>query len=87
MARDGRAVPPSPEKRRRLNELADWHQEWARRNLDRAEFDRGRARAKSPSDYNLHYLDVNPSADAEDEFQARAREIMGLGPDGSRREA
>ncbi|MFJ8815437.1 hypothetical protein [Amycolatopsis thermoflava] len=81
MAREGRPVPPSPEMRRRLNELADLHQEWVQRNLARSEFDRGRARAKSPSDYNLHFLDVNPPADAEDEFHARAREIMGLRAD------
>ena len=32
------------------------------------------------SDYNLHYVDVEASAEAEDEYMMRAREIMGLDP-------
>jgi hypothetical protein len=69
---------PSPERRRRLNALADLHSRWVDEHLAEARFDHDRARATSPSDYNLHYLDVNPPSAAEDAFQAEAREVMGL---------
>jgi hypothetical protein len=76
----GPLVPPSPERRRRLNALADLHSRWVDEHLPSASFDAGRARAQTPSDYNLHYLDVNPDVAAEDEFQRQARVIMGLDP-------
>lgn len=70
----------SPERRRRLRALAAVHADWVSSNLDSAEFDRERAQAKTPSDYNVNYLDVNPPVEAEDQFHERARAVMGLQP-------
>jgi len=71
---DGR----SPVRRQRLRALADAHAAWVAENLAGARFDAERAHAKSPSDYNLHYLDVNPTVAVETDFQLRARAAMGL---------
>ena len=71
-------VPPSLARRAQLRALAALHDEWVGEHLAAARFDPVRARAKTPSDYNLHYLDVNPSAAAEDDFAARAARVMGL---------
>jgi len=68
----------SPVRRQRLRALADVHADWVAANLDAARFDAERAQAKSPSDYNLHYLDVNPTVAVENDFQLRARAAMGL---------
>lgn len=76
----GPVVRPSAARRERLTALANWHDQWVDEHLPAAVFDRERARAKDPSDYNEHYLDVNPSAEAEDAFHARARAIMGITP-------
>lgn len=66
---------PDPEHIARLNQLAAWRLEWSRKHRDRARF---RARG-AESDYNQHNLDIDgASAAAEDEFHARAREIMGI---------
>lgn len=81
----GRPVRPSPARVARLNALAEAHGAWVDEHLPAARFDAQRAAAKDPSDYNLHYLDVNPPTAAEDEFQARARAIMGLDPATGRR--
>jgi hypothetical protein len=70
-------MPISAERRRRLAALADLHDEWAAQHLAGAEFDpSGRPQG---SDYNQHYLDVNPDPAAEDEFHARARAIFDQG--------
>jgi hypothetical protein len=67
---------PSAERIARLAELADLHTDWERRHLDQAEFHpEGR---KDGSDYQQHYLDVNPPTSAEDEFHRLARAITGL---------
>jgi len=68
----------SPVRRQRLRVLADVHAAWVAEHLDAARFDAERAQAKSPSDYNLHYLDVNPTVSVENDFQLRARAAMGL---------
>jgi hypothetical protein len=68
----------SPVRRQRLRALADVHAAWVAEHLAAAEFDRARALVKSPSDYNEHYLDVNPAPDVETDFHARARAAMGL---------
>lgn len=81
----GRPVRPSPARVAKLNALAALHSEWVDEHLPAADFDADRAAAKTPSDYNEHYLDVNPTASAEDEFHARARAIMGLDPNTGRR--
>lgn len=70
--------PPSEERRVRLRALAELHDQWVDENLADARFDRERAQATTPSDYNQHNLDVNPSREAEDAFAARAAEVMGL---------
>jgi len=73
---DGR----SPVRRQRLRALADVHAAWVAEHLAAADFDQARALAKSPSDYNEHYLDVNPTVSVENDFQLRARAAMGLQP-------
>ncbi|WP_187764733.1 ADP-ribosylglycohydrolase family protein [Saccharopolyspora spinosa] len=67
---------------RQSNKLGNWHSDWSKRYEDRAEF-REEERV-SPSDYNLHYLDVNPPMDAALNFDRRAREIDGCDPDTKR---
>lgn len=73
-----RPVRPSPARVAKLEALAQAHSEWVDEHLPAARFDAERAAAKDPSDYNEHYLDVNPDPAAEDAFHARARAIMGL---------
>lgn len=68
----------SPVRRQRLRALADVHAAWVAEHLDAARFDAERAQAKVPSDYNEHYLDVNPAPDVETDFHLRARAAMGL---------
>ncbi|WP_204057368.1 hypothetical protein [Microbispora corallina] len=74
-----KATRPSAERIALLAALADVHAEWEREHLAEAEFHpEGR---KAGSDYQQHYLDVNPPVEAEDEFHRRARQAMGLSPD------
>ncbi|GII87072.1 hypothetical protein Ssi03_50620 [Sphaerisporangium siamense] len=76
-------VRPSAARIARLAALAAAHDAWVAERLPGAEF---RPEGRRPgSDYNQHYLDVNPSADAEDDFQRRARQAMGLDPQTGRR--
>jgi hypothetical protein len=76
----GRAAPPTREER--LAKLGAWHSEWQRRHAETTPF---RPEEHVGEDYNLHYVDVEASAEAEREFTTRAREIMGLDPEtGSR---
>jgi hypothetical protein len=75
-ADDGTAGSP---RLRRMMELARWHDEWAARHAGDAEF-RPDAHPGPDSDYNVHNVDVDPSAEAEREFMAGARRIMGLDP-------
>lgn len=66
-----------PERRRRLLALSDWHREWSARNQAAAsQAFQPRAAA---SDYNVHHVDVDASGAAEDEFHARAMQIMAPG--------
>jgi hypothetical protein len=58
---------------KRLAALAAWHDEWVADRLDSAEFHP--AGRKKGSDYNLHYVDLESD---DDEFHAKAREILGL---------
>ena len=69
---------------RKMMELARWHDEWAKTHADDAAF-RPDQQSAPGSDYNVHNVDVDPSADAEHEFMMRAREIMGLDPETGRR--
>jgi hypothetical protein len=66
---------PSADRARRLRELAEWHDEWVSKWADRAGF---RPEGRKPdSDYNLHHVDLDAPAEAQEEFYRRAREIMG----------
>jgi len=61
-----------PERRRRMMELARWHRAWqAEHGVDDADF------IPEGSDSENRRP---PSPEAEREFMARAREIMGLDP-------
>ncbi|MEV1206116.1 hypothetical protein [Microbispora rosea] len=71
-----RPTRPSAERIARLAELADLHTDWERRHLDQAAF-RPEGR-KQGSDYQQHYLDVNPPTSAEDEFHRLAEQVMGI---------
>ena len=66
-----------PERRRRLVELARWHDEWQRRHgVDDVEF--------TPEDAADHPERHYPDAAAEREFVHRAREILGQDPETGR---
>lgn len=66
---------PDPDIQRRLAALADWHRQWSKKQVK----DSGFHQRGADSDYNQHHLDVDgASAAAEEEFHARARQIMGL---------
>jgi hypothetical protein len=69
---------PSPERVERLRRLAELHRAWTTRHLQQAPF-RPEGR-RDGSDYNQHYLDLEATGDAEDEFMTPAREILGLDP-------
>ncbi|MFY7069591.1 hypothetical protein ACOQFV_27350 [Nocardiopsis changdeensis] len=80
--RRARPVRPSQAQVDRLRALSDLHAEWTAEHLDgEVEFRPDAPERRQVSDYNLHYLDVNPPADAEQEFHARARGIFGLDPE------
>ena len=69
----------SPLVQRRQRKLSDWHYEWSMRHKNDASFHpEGR---KTPSDYNQHYVDINPPREIENEFHRRANEIMGNDPE------
>lgn len=76
----GRPAPPTQQER--LRELAAWHAEWQRRHAAGTPY-RPELHPGDP-DYDLHHVDVEASAAAEQEFTARAREIMGLDRDTGR---
>jgi hypothetical protein len=62
----------------KLAELSRWHTEWVEKHEPTTPFKP--EENTEYSDYNLHYVDVEASAEAEDEYMMRAREIMGLDP-------
>lgn len=68
--------PVSPERRRRLVALADFHDRWAAGAEPRAGF-RPETRPAG-SDYNQHYVDMDATPVDEDAFHAGARQIMGI---------
>lgn len=68
-------VRPSPERARRLRELADWHNEWVAKWASRAGF-HSEEHPKPGSDYNLHHVLLDAPAEAREEFYQRADEIM-----------
>jgi hypothetical protein len=71
------ALQMDPERRRKLMELARWHDQWqAEHQVDDAEFvpEGADSERRRP-----------PTPDAERDFMARAREIMGLDPESGHR--
>ena len=73
----GRPAPPTREER--LAKLGAWHSEWQRRHAPTTPF--RPAEHVGEDDYNVHYVDLEASAEAQLEFTARAREIMGQDPE------
>lgn len=67
-----------PERRRRLIALTEWHREWVARHQQAADEAYDPSQGPVGSDYNLHYVDLEAPAEAQDEFHARARQIMGI---------
>jgi hypothetical protein len=63
-----------PDREKRLAAVAAAHDDWADAHADDAEFDPERAAQKPGSDYNQHYLDVNPPPGAEEDFHRRVRQ-------------
>jgi hypothetical protein len=68
---------PSPDRIRRLRELAEWHDEWVKKWADRAGF-HPQEHPRQDSDYNLHHVDLDAPPEAQQEFYERAQQIMGL---------
>ena len=67
------ALQMDPERRRRLMELARWHDEWQdRHGIDDVEF--------APEDTAADPARAYPTAEADREFMHRAREILGQDP-------
>lgn len=75
------AKPPDPVSAGRADrqrELAAWHEEWFAAQVAAGVDGPVPPGRKNPSDYNEHVPDMAASSAAEDEFHARAREIMGI---------
>lgn len=66
------AEPISPELRRRLVELGQFHYDWATEHESDAAYQR------RPADYNMHHVDMDTDPAAQDQFHARADQIMGV---------
>ncbi|GAA2867295.1 hypothetical protein Acy02nite_10330 [Actinoplanes cyaneus] len=73
----GREPPPTREERQRA--LSAWHAEWTAKHAPSTPF-RPENHPGDP-DYAANYVDVEASPEAEREYTARAREIMGLDPE------
>lgn len=71
--------PPPPTQEERLRALSRWHAEWERKHTATTPFHP--ERFPDDPDYNLHYVDVEASPEADWEYTVRAREIMGLDPE------
>lgn len=59
--------------------LSSWHSEWERRHAASTPF--RPELHPGEDDYNLHYVDLEASAEAQREFTVRAREILGQDPE------
>jgi hypothetical protein len=71
------ALNMNPERRRMLEELAAWHDEWqAKHDVEDVEF--------VPEDAADQPERKYPSAEAEREFMHRARQILGQDPETGR---
>lgn len=70
--------PVTPARAERLRALAAWHTEWFARQVASGVDGAVPAARPEPSDWNLHVPDLRADPAAEDEFHARARQIMGI---------
>jgi hypothetical protein len=68
----------SPLRVQRQRNLAAWHERWATQQAAAGVDGPVPADRPVPSDYNLHVPDLEAPAGAEDEFHARARQIMDI---------
>jgi len=71
--------PPPPTREQRMAALSSWHSEWERRHAASTPF--RPELHPGEDDYNLHYVDLEASPEAQSEFTARAREILGQDPE------
>jgi predicted ABC-type ATPase len=67
-----------PEREKKLAAIAAAHDDWAATHADDAEFDPVRAAKKPGSDYNQHYLDVDPPPGTEEDFHRRVRQAISI---------
>ncbi|MFI5777133.1 ADP-ribosylglycohydrolase family protein [Nocardia sp. NPDC051570] len=80
--RDPRIAPKgwsTKEQGRRGLKIGFWHDDWSKRWRHRTEF-RPESRMVEGSDYNLHYVDVEASLEAELDYSSRSDEITGNRP-------
>lgn len=70
---------PEPTRQEQMTALAAWHSQWQRRHEAETPF-RPELNRDVP-DYNQHYVDLEASAEAQQEYERRAREIRGLDPE------
>ncbi len=75
--RAGTPAPVSPEVRERLVRLGELHDEWVDEQLARGDVPFNPEGRPEGSDYSQHYIDLEASGEALDEFNRRAGEIEG----------
>ena len=78
--RDWMPVLPHPEVARQSRELADWHAQWVQQQLAAGSVPFNPEGRPEGSDYNQHYVDLEASPEALDEYLAGVRRIKGLDP-------
>jgi hypothetical protein len=71
--------PPEPTEKERMAALSAWHSEWVSKHEATTAF-RPQDNA-GVEDYNLHYVDLDASKEAQREYDVRAREILGQDPE------
>jgi hypothetical protein len=67
-------------QRTRSRALRAWHDQWAAGQIADGVDGPVPDDRPDPSDYNQHVPDMEADGEAQDEFHATAREIMGLPP-------
>ncbi len=72
---------PDPERTRRLDALAELHDDFVRTNADTAAF-RPEGR-RADGDYPLHHVDLDAPVEALDDFHRQAAAIFGAAPGGT----
>lgn len=64
----------------RSRALNAWHTRWALEQIAKGVDGPAPEGSPTPTDYNQHYPDMEADGAAEDAYDRRAREIMGLPP-------